>query len=217
MPKHKPIKFETTLQPSLKRELVKIFKENKKAKTALNATLGIIAFGGILTLGAIAPNALSIFTNMVASEKRRRYKEYQSLWKNFHNLKKQRALEFIKEEDGYLIYKTTEKGHEKIKKFIFDEINLAKPKKWDGKWRLVIFDIPETKKKARAGLRKKLKEMEFYQCQKSAWVHPLHCVEEIEFIKDVLNIKPFVKIFVVEEMDDGKVLYHFKSLVKEMV
>ena len=58
--------------------------------------------------------------------------------------------------------------------------------------------------------------MGFFQCQKSAWIHPFPCLEEIEFIKDVFNIKPFVKIFLVDEMTDGKSLYHFRNLLKEV-
>ena len=102
----------------------------------------------------------------------------------------------------------------KIKKFIFDKLFIKKPKSWDNKWRLIIFDIPEPKKQARFALVKKLKEMDFYQCQKSVWIHPFPCMEEIEFVKDVFNIKPFVKIFTIDEMTDGKTLYHFKDLLK---
>ena len=58
--------------------------------------------------------------------------------------------------------------------------------------------------------------MGFFQCQKSAWIHPFPCLEEIEFVKDVFNIKPFVKIFLVDEMTDGKSLYYFKNLLKEV-
>ena len=39
------------------------------------------------------------------------------------------------------------------------------------KWRLVILDIPE-KKRRESRFWKKLKDMGFYQCQKSAWIHP---------------------------------------------
>ncbi|MFC1756901.1 hypothetical protein ACFLZC_01975, partial [Patescibacteria group bacterium] len=98
-----------------------------------------------------------------------------------------------------------------------DEMILLKPKKWDGKWRLVIFDIPETKRCARDALRQKLEQLEFYQCQKSTWIHPFPCIEEIEFLKNFFNIKPFVKLFLVEEMTDGKVLYHFKDLIKKSI
>ena len=212
--KHKPIKFESTLESSFRKELIKIVKENERAKTALHAALALIAFGGVLTFGIMAPNAFSLFTKIMAQRKKQRYEDYRRIWQSFHTLKKQRALEFLGEKDGCLVYKTTKKGDEKIKKFILDEMVLAKPKKWDGKWRLLIFDIPETKKKARAALRQKIKNLGFYQCQKSAWIYPFPCAEEIEFLKEQLNIKPFVKLFLIDEMEDGKVLYHFKDLIK---
>ena len=39
----------------------------------------------------------------------------------------------------------------------------------------------------------------------------------LEFIKDVFNLKPFVKIFLVDEMTDGKTLYHFRNLLKQVI
>lgn len=211
---HKPIKFQTTLEANYQKELFKIAKDNKTARTVINATLALIAFGGILTFSIIAPNAFSTFTHILSRRKKERYEEYRRIWQNFHALKKQKALEFVEEKDGYLVYRPTQKGKEKIKKLIFEEMILSKPEKWDRKWRLVIFDIPETKKKARNALRSKLKDLDFYQCQKSAWIHPFSCTEEIEFLKKLFNIEPFVKLFIVNEMDDGKVLYHFKDLLK---
>lgn len=212
-----PIKFETTLETSFKKELLKIIKENERAKTVLNATLALIAFGGVLTCATIAPNAFSVFTHMASRQRKEKYEQYKKIWRSFHNLKKQRALEFVEEKDGYLVYKPTKHGKEKIKKLILNEMILEKPKKWDKKWRLVIFDIPETKKGARNALRLKLQELDFYQCQKSAWIYPFPCMEEIEFLKAQLNLAPFVKLFIVEEMDDGKVLHHFKDLLKNSV
>lgn len=217
MPRHKPIKFETTLEPNLKKFVVNTVKENQKAKTILNATLGLIAVGGILTFGAAFPGILGEIGKIRRRQKRESYEQYQKMWHSFDTLKKQRALNFVKEDDNCLIYQITEKGKTKIKKFVFDELKIENPKNWDEKWRLVIFDIPETKRKERAGLVKKLKDLEFYQCQKSAWIYPFPCDQEIEFIKDVLNIKPFVKLFLVEKIDDGKVLYHFKDLIKNII
>src|SRR3989338_8018923 len=80
----------------------------------------------------------------------------------------------------------------------------------------IIFDINEKKRSGRVAFRKKLNDMGFYQCQKSAWIHPFPCLYEIEFIKDVFNLKPFVKIFLVDEMTDGKTLYHFRNLLKQV-
>lgn len=215
MSKHKPIKFETTLEPSLKKEVLKIVKENRRAKTILNVTLGLIAIGGILTIGAAFPALIGEIGKINRRRKKEKFEKYQQIWRNFNKLKKQRAIEFLKEEeDGHLVYKLNKNGKEKIKKFIFDELSIEKQKKWDNKWRLVIFDIPETKSKTRKALRKKLTDIGFFQCQKSAWIYPFPCEEEIEFVKDFLNINPFVKLFLVDEMDDGKVLYHFKDVLK---
>lgn len=219
MPKHKPIKFETTLEPNLRKQIKELVQENKKAKTVLNATLALIAMGGILTFGAMAPGAFGELTRFLYLYKRKKakYDQYREIWRNFNKLKQKGNLEFVKEENGCLIYRLSQKGKDKIRKFIFDELSVITPKEWDKKWRLVIFDIPESHKKERNALRIKLKEIGFYQCQKSAWIHPFHCLEEIEFLKNILNIKPFVKLFLVEEMTDGKVLYHFKDRIKKVI
>lgn len=217
MSKHKPIKFKTTLEPKLIEQVKKIVQENKKAKNILNATLAIVALGGVLTIGSMAPGAFGEFTRFVARRKKEKYEQYKEIWRRFQSLKKKGNLEFIKEENGYLVYRLSNKGKEKIRKFILDELSIRKPREWDNKWRLVIFDIPERYRKTRMALRMKLKEIGFYQCQKSVWIHPFPCLEEIEFLKDYFNIKPFVKLFLVEEMTDGKALYNFRGQLKEII
>jgi hypothetical protein len=217
MPKHKPIKFESTLEPRLKKRVKEIMQENKKAKTVLNATLALIAVGGALSLAATAPGFFGELTRAAYRNKKQKYEKYNEIWRRFHYLKQKGNLEFVREENGYAIYRLSPKGKKRINKFIFDELKIKKPKKWDKKWRLVIFDIPESHKKARDALRNKLQDAGFYQCQKSAWIHPFPCFEEIEFLKKTLNIKPFVKLFLAEEMTDGKVLYYFQNELKEAI
>ena len=215
MPKHKPIKFEA-LDESFVKQIKKIISENKTAKSVLNATLAIMATGGIITLGAMAPGLLTEINKISRRKRKEKTEKYREIWRNFNLLKKKGNLEFAKEEDDCLFYKFSEKGKAKVRKFIIDELQISAPKEWDKKWRLIIFDIPEKKRSGRVALRKKLNDMGFFQCQKSAWIHPFPCLEEIEFIKDVFNIKPFVKIFLVDEMTDGKSLYHFRNLLKEV-
>lgn len=58
-------------------------------------------------------------------------------------------------------------------------------KKWDGKWRLVIFDIAEKKRKFRETLRNQLKKLGFGMWQKSVYVTPNPVMGEVnEFLKD---------------------------------
>ena len=77
-------------------------------------------------------------------------------------------------------------------------------KKWDKKWRMVIFDIPETQKKARYALRAKLKELGFYPLQKSVWVHPFECRDEIDFIIEFFNVSSYVRLAEVNHFDGEK-------------
>lgn len=52
------------------------------------------------------------------------------------------------------------------------KINL-KPKNWDGKWRILGFDIPEKDRKLRRQLREYLYILGFRSLQQSIWITPL--------------------------------------------
>ena len=60
-------------------------------------------------------------------------------------------------------------------------MKIRKPAKWDGKWRIVVFDIPENLRSIRQALREHLCRLQFYQLQKSVFVLPYECGDEIEF------------------------------------
>ncbi|MBI4008672.1 transcriptional regulator PaaX, partial [Candidatus Roizmanbacteria bacterium] len=51
--------------------------------------------------------------------------------------------------------------------------------KWDGKWRIVIFDIPEVNKRIRQVLRETLKVLEFWPLQKSVWISKKNYTKEL--------------------------------------
>ena len=75
-------------------------------------------------------------------------------------------------------------------------------KKWDTYWRIVVFDIPEKHKKAREALRHKLKELGFYKFQKSIFVIPYECKDEIDFIIEIFQIRPYVRYIVAKTLDN---------------
>ena len=86
----------------------------------------------------------------------------------WRNLKVKNIEKTIVEGKPYL--QLTQKGKENIKKR-FPLLTLNQ-NKWDGKWRIVIFDIEEKNKKVRETFRHKLKELGFGQLQKSVWISP---------------------------------------------
>src|SRR3990167_4036341 len=80
----------------------------------------------------------------------------QTVYNTINRLKKEGYLKGV-ETKGRKRYIATLKGKAKILAF------LKKDKKWDGKWRIVIFDIPETERRMRNFFRKKLAEIGFRQ------------------------------------------------------
>ena len=89
-------------------------------------------------------------------------------------------------------------------------MKIKKPKKWNGKWRLVIFDIPMRFTKGREALRYHLKELNFFQFQKSAWIYPYQCEDEIIFIADFFGVGKYVETLTIENiLRDEKLKKHF--------
>ena len=121
-------------------------------------------------------------------EQRRKFS--QALWR----LKKERLIIMSQKSDGAFVVELTEKGKHKVKEFRFADMEIPIPKKWDGKWRIVIFDIPNKRNAGREALRGKIKELDFYQLQKSVWAFPYPCEAEIEFITELFRLYPYVQI-----------------------
>lgn len=104
-----------------------------------------------------------------------------------------RLIDYKEEKDGFVKIVLTKEGQKKALKFKLDEMEIKIPPKWDGEWRIVIFDIPEKFKKAREALRLKLKDLGFLELQKSVFVFPYECEDEINFIMEVFLIRSFVR------------------------
>jgi len=163
--------------------------------TATKVVFATIVLAGIITVIAIAPNVFQVFGRQKRSK---RYSDKQ-LKNAFYNLKKQKLIEVIREKDDKIKIRLTNKGKERIKELSIGTLTISQPKKWDKKWHMVIFDIPNKFVKAREALRKKLKELGFYQLQKSVWVYPYPCQDEILFIAEIFKIQSFINILTVEE------------------
>ncbi len=99
----------------------------------------------------------------------------------------------------------TEAGRKQILLFQLEELR-PKTGKWDGKWRMVFFDVEEEKKRKRDGLRRYLKRLGFWQMQKSVWVYPFDCDKEVKYLREVLNVPHEVKLGVLEKVENDREL-----------
>lgn len=105
-----------------------------------------------------------------------------------------------KKENNKAVLILEPRGKQKIKEYDLNKISLKKTSHWDGMYRVIIFDIPEKKKNARENLRRKLKELEFYRLQKSVFVSPYECRDEIGYLGSVYGIEKHIQYMLVKEI-----------------
>lgn len=155
---------------------------------------------GVLSVDTLVTNALSILTASKKDDRRYRSPYYVQ---NAIGKLQENGLLCLDKKGGTSLARLTKKGDRELEKYTTESETL-RPKKWDGKWRLVIFDIKETKKGKRDRIRRNLARCGFEKLQNSIWVYPYECEDLIMFLKADCKIDKEVLYIVSEKIpDDG--------------
>ena len=125
----------------------------------------------------------------------------RTLKKAIYRLYQSQMIDYKEDKNGLVTLVLSERGKKRILKFDLDKMEIKKPPRWDGFWRIIAFDIPEEKNKARKALVSKMKELRFYPMQKSVFLYPYDCKNEIDFILEIFEIKPYVRYIVAKDID----------------
>ncbi|OGG18390.1 CRISPR-associated endonuclease Cas2 [Candidatus Gottesmanbacteria bacterium RIFCSPHIGHO2_01_FULL_47_48] len=120
-------------------------------------------------------------------------------------LEKQRDVKLIKEADGSIVVSLTDKGRIKYFRYKLEEMpeNISR-RSWDGKWRMVIYDVPEKERGKRDVFRLFLNSMKFYKLQNSVYLAPYACENEMEYFRRYYELGKKVQILVVEGLEDDE-------------
>lgn len=115
-----------------------------------------------------------------------------SLEKTANQLERRGLVEKEITKEGILI-RIKDKGKTQILKYSL--LDMRPPKnKWDGKWRLVFFDVAEFDRKKRDQFRKYLKQLEMEQFQKSVFISPYDIFDQVKYLREVLDIPNTIKM-----------------------
>lgn len=144
------------------------------------------------------------FVKRLIKELKRQIQIY-NFKKTIQRLKNRKLISLKETRTGYYV-KITQWGKDYIQKYNLDDLEIKKPLKWDNKWRMVIFDIPDFKKKERDFFALKLKNIGFYRLQESVFVCPYECEKEIDFLKEVCEISPYVQYGVLNSISNSHIL-----------
>lgn len=149
----------------------------------VNGVLAVMAAGAVVTLPGLA---VALDAGLKHYKRHERQKELKRI---MHYMVRKDLIDFRELATGEISYRVNEKGSLRAKKARFEELVVPKLKTWDGMWRLVMFDVPEKRRENRRALSNKLHEMGFFCLQKSVWVYPYPCQEQIEIIRVVYELK----------------------------
>lgn len=127
------------------------------------------------------------------------FKSYGEFKNMVYHLRRQKWVSVVK-RDGERFIKLTKAGE--IEALLAKaRLPQARAARWDGKWRLVIFDIPEAASPRRDLLRRLLKKDGFLKLQSSVFISPSPLNREaIEYLKET-GLIGYIRILKVEEMD----------------
>ncbi len=145
-------------------------------------------------------------------KRKRRQEELDKFYNSFYYLRRKGLLR-MEYRGKQLHVSLSAEGKVLAKRYSIDDLKIKKPKHWDKKWRILIFDIEEKYRSKREMLRGKLKDLGLYQLQKSVWVCPYHFQEEVEILKNFFGFsKEEMTVIIASEIEKEKELITFFNL-----
>ena len=164
------------------------------------AILQIVAVGGIVTLAVAAPNVLKVVP-------RNMLKRLFDRPRSARDAAVSRLIAegcIIREQyNGKRVLRITEKGSRYLERQARKHA-IENPAKWDRKWRIIIFDIREKRRKMRDVVRRELQSIGFVMLQASVWAYPYPCEEFVALLKADSHIGRDLLYLVVEEVENDR-------------
>jgi hypothetical protein len=183
-------------------QLEKDSKKRTRRKNIRKIILGTVAVVGIMSIGAVAPNVLGAMDKLGLLPAKRQ--------KEIIRVARVRLV-----KQGLLVYEGTKlrltlKGEKVLRGFELKEYQIQKPRRWDTKWRVLIFDIPESRKSLRDKIRQTLQMVGFLRLQDSVWLYPYDCEDLIVLLKADFKIGKDLLYMIVESLEyDAPYRRHF--------
>lgn len=163
------------------------------------AILGGIAVVGVVGFFAIFPGMGCVIAPFI---KKKRFPKKQSIERSVESLVSTGLVKKYFDTNGDVKLELTAKGKWEV--FMRHPSFDKKVEKWDGVWRVVIFDVPELQKEIRNELRRAMLLYGFKMLQQSVWVYPHSCDDFVVVLKNHLEIPQNVLYMTVSYIENDK-------------
>ncbi|MDP2651659.1 MAG: CRISPR-associated endonuclease Cas2 [bacterium] len=175
-------------------------KRERQWGSLQQAMLTAVVLGGVVLVAATIPNAAQLLKYFPGYKKGARF-NYKA--KSVLGRLAAKGCIVFEEKNGKKYARITEKG-ERVLQMESEKVAITKKRKWDRRWRVVIFDIPEKRKSVRVRLRRFMKEYGFARLQDSVWIYPYDCEDLIALAKANFRVGADVLYMIVEKLERDK-------------
>jgi CRISPR-associated endonuclease Cas2 len=185
-------------------ELEKKAQQGARRAKIQNTVLGIIGTAGVIAVAAITPNIFHVLPQLIGK------KQYRLLFQAKTAVGRLIVKGYIK-KDARGMLRITDMGQRYL---ALEQARSSEPasrkRRWDKRYRLVMFDIPQRRRKTRDRLRLLMGEFGFLRLQDSVWVSPYDCEELISLVKAELRVGNDVLYAVVDQIgNERQIKSHF--------
>ena len=162
-----------------------------------DAVLAAVGLSGILLVAMAAPNAIQLLGKTPIGK---RFKDQTRT--TLSRLAREGLIRF-EERRGKRYARITEKGR-KVLAFELQKkaLQAQTKKRWDRRYRIVIFDIAEARRAIRIRLRETMRAAGFVRLQDSVWVYPYDCEDFTALLKADLHIGREVIYIIAESIEN---------------
>jgi CRISPR-associated endonuclease Cas2 len=176
-------------------------KKERLQLIALQSLAGV----GAISLAVAAPNALTLLKPLTKRAQQQRLYSTQRAFRRLH----EKGLVIIERAGQDTRVRLSEKGQAELARWT--QQDATPPRRWDEKWRMVIFDVHESRRHVRDRLRSILVQQGFRELQHSVWVYPYPCEELHVLLKTELRLGKDVLYIIADEIEgDAKLRKLFK-------
>lgn len=164
------------------------------------------------TLIILAPNSLIALekplTKLLGRDRRKEAKRIAQYMKD------KKLISVTPNGDDSYTVTLTKKGKRRTQKARFDRLSIPS-QKWDSKWRIFMFDIPEKHKALRDFVSYHVKRLGFKHLQRSVFVFPYPIDDFVAVLCEVHpELRPYVVVLTTDEIDKhNQLVKSFKNIL----
>ena len=172
------------------------FRKRKSKDDINKAILTSVKIAGLLAVAVMAPNAIQCLESFGLIPGKR---QKEIMLRSKDRLIKNGLLKY---RNGFI--ELTEKGQATLDLLEMRDWKIDVPKKWDGRWRMLIFDIPERKRSSRTKVRSTLSSIGFMRLQDSVWIYPYDCEDLASLLKVDFKVGKDLLYIIADSLENDK-------------